>query len=1314
MVWSFQIFINFKSMKKALFVLVLVSAFIGRTQSEYTVAPYSKQISFRHLTVKDGLSQNSVVSMVQDSIGYLWFATQDGLNRYDGREFTHFDKQFQSVTRPTFSKLGKLYIDKQNRFWILNSAGNLQLYNYTENTFSSIKTNYEIGAVFQDLAYNFYVGTYGDGLYKIKANTQDTLQLIPSKVAPDIYDFLESNKNIYVATSKGVIQIKPDETYRRIASEIPQEIHVSSLIESNGTLWIGTFGGGLYYKSGHESKIKKFKNLGHQFFPEQLNIEDLLVDHSGKLWIATYGQGVYLLDFSNEKISHFKAQKNNPFAIHYKDVLCLLEDNAGNVWLGTDGAGASYYDEHLVKFNLLTNKQLPSGINVDVVRSITTDTSNNLWLGTSGLGLTKIDMASTNHYTFTSSNSDLKSNRVVSLNFNNGNLWIGHQDSGLNIMNSEGRFTWYLETSNFTIWNILPITSEKAWLATEKNGLILFDFKKGIEKEFNAENSNLKADNIRTIVYGDASTLWIGSSDDGLYKMDLKSEEITRVKEVSDDIKSLWWGQNELWIGTNGKGLKQLLWPSKEIRVYTQKDGLRNDVIYGVIPDDSNLVWVSTNLGISSLKLEEDESVLVENYTDANGLQGLEFNTGAYYKDKNGVIYFGGLEGVNWFTPDQITVNEVIPKTVITKIELFGEQIDAPSNTSFANYENTLTFNFSSLHFSQPNQNQFKYRLINNDEKWIDAGNLNTAHYTNLPANDYTFEVISSNYDGIWNNTPAQYFFTIKKPWYASTFAIILYILSFGFLIYAVYLYLKWRWKLNTQLQLEHAETKRLQKLDDFKTKLYTNISHEFRTPLTLISGPISHLLDKENIAEEDKNELSLVQHNANRLLYLVNQMMDLSMLDAGHLPLKVTQGSISILISQLVESFRYQAKKKHISLHADMVEADALWFDSDVVEKITSNLVSNGIKYTPEKGDIWLKTSLQKNHFVLTVINTYNYMSHNNLEKLFERFYQGENSVEGVGVGLALVKELVELSHGTIVASTLDDERIQFSVTLPITKDAFLDSEIISSEKFSEEKQKETSTEIDADSDVLLIVDDEPQIRRFITSLFKDQYLIIEAENGREGISKAIKNIPDLIISDIMMPKSDGIELCNTLKNDSRTSHIPIILLTAKVGAQPELEGLKTGADAYITKPFVVENLKTRVAKLIETRKQLQDYYSKELKIDPKLTISEPDAQFAKQLEEVLTEHITDPEFSAAIFCDTMFMSRMQLHRKLKALFGISTTEFIRNQRLKLATSLLLEGKFTIAEVGYAVGFNTPSYFMKCFKENYGCTPSDYMNKQQ
>lgn len=1300
-------------MKKGVFFLAMVFTFLGRSQSEYTVAPYTKQISFRHLTVEDGLSQNSVVSMVQDSIGYLWFATQDGLNRYDGREFKQYDIQFQSVTRPSFSKLGKLFIDKQNRFWVVNSTGKLQHYNYSEKTFSSIKTKYEVSAVFQDVAHNFYIGTYGDGLYKIKANTKDTLQLISSKVAPDIYDFLETNKNMYVATSKGVIEIKPDDTYRTIASEIPQEIHVSSLVESNGTLWIGTFGGGLFYKSGHESKIKKFKNLGNESLPNDLNIEDLLVDHLGKVWIATYGQGVFLLDFLNEKISHFKAQKNNPFAIHYKDVLCLLEDNAGNVWLGTDGAGASFYDEHLVKFNLLTNKQLPSEINVDVVRSISTDSYNNLWLGTSGLGLTKIDMMGTNHYTYTTFNSDLKSNRVVSLNFNHGNLWIGHQDSGLNILNSEGRFTWYSETANVTIWSILPISNEKAWLATEKNGVLLFDLTKGIEKQFNAENSNLKAENIRTIVNGDATTLWIGSSDDGLYKMDLKSEEIRKVNEIDDDIKSLWWSKNELWIGTNGNGLKQLRWPSKEIRTFTKKDGLRNEVIYGVIPDDNNLLWVSTNIGLSSIKWQEGDTFMVENYTDANGLQGLEFNTGAYYKDKNGVIYFGGLEGVNWFTPDQITVNKVIPKTVITKIELFGEPIEAPSNTSFDSDENTLTFNFSGLHFSQPNQNQFKYRLINNDEKWIDAGNLNTAHYTNLPPNDYVFEVISSNYDGIWNTTPAQYFFTIKKPWYASTFAVILYILFFGVLIYIVYWYLRWRWKLNTQLQLEHAETERLQKLDDFKTKLYTNISHEFRTPLTLISGPINHLLGKKNVDEEAKNELLLVQHNANRLLYLVNQMMDLSMLDAGHLPLKVTKGNLSIHISQLVESFRYQANKKHITLHADMVNADQLWFDSDVVEKITSNLLSNGIKYTPEKGDIWLKTSLLKNHFVLTVINTYNYISQNNLEQLFERFYQGKNSAEGVGVGLALVKELVELSHGTIVASTLDDERIQFSVTLPISKDAFLDSELIASEKFSEEKLLAASTEIDEDSNVLLIVDDEPQIRQFITSLFKDQYFIIEAENGQEGISKAIKNIPDLIISDIMMPKSNGIELCNTLKNDTRTSHIPIILLTAKVGTQPELEGLKTGADAYITKPFVVENLKTRVAKLIETRKQLQEYYSKELKIDPKLTVSEPDAQFANQLEKVLNEHITDPEFSAAIFCEAMFMSRMQLHRKLKALFGISTTEFIRNQRLKLATTLLIEGKITITEVGYAVGFNTPSYFMKCFKQNYNCTPSEYMNKQ-
>ncbi|MEZ4792436.1 MAG: response regulator [Gelidibacter sp.] len=524
---------------------------------------------------------------------------------------------------------------------------------------------------------------------------------------------------------------------------------------------------------------------------------------------------------------------------------------------------------------------------------------------------------------------------------------------------------------------------------------------------------------------------------------------------------------------------------------------------------------------------------------------------------------------------------------------------------------------------------------------------------------------------------------------------------------------MRFRWEVKMKLQLEHAETKRLKKLDEFKTKLYTNISHEFRTPLTLISGPIDHQLSKQELKPEDRTELNLVKQNANRLLNLVNQMLDLSLIDSGQLQLNVSKGNLNVLLKQIVAAFQYKADKKKIQIESDISNLDSAWYDTDIVEKIVSNLLSNAIKYAPENSDIIFDANQKDDAMVLSIINVNKSISQKDFGKIFQRFYQDDATSEGVGVGLALVKELVDLSKGRIIANNIDTNRIQFTVTLPIHKDAFLPSEI-NPIAVTEHLPEIKTIEIDEskESFVLLIVEDDTDIRDFIASIFKDDYQIIKAANGAEGIESALKHIPDLIITDVMMPIQDGIALCNELKYNQLTSHIPIILLTAKVGEENEMEGLRTGADAYITKPFNSEKLKLRVEKLIENRQQLQKHFSKDFTIDPELAITSTEEEFLKRLKKVLDKDITNPDFSSKKFADAMHMSRTQLHRKLKAIVNMSATEFIRSQRLKLSLVLLKQSDATISETAYQVGFNTPSYFIKCFREVYGCTPIEYLSK--
>ena len=1271
------------------------------------------QIAFSHLSIEDGLSQNSVISMAQDSIGYMWFATQDGLNRYDGYSFKTYDKQFEDITRPTFSRLGKIYFDKQNRLWIITNSGKLELYDAKQDNFKPIDAFNAVSTVFQDESLNMYVGTYGKGLFKINATTKDTIQLLNSNdLSRTINGFFQLKSGLLVATSGAVFRFD-DTKYSNLTSE-NNNINFSTIAQSkNGTLWVGSYGNGLFHNKNDASLIMPYINKD---VPNNLNIEDLLIDKDERLWIATYGKGAFLLDFNLNKTVNFLENKTNPFAVHYNDMLCLYQDNTGIVWLGSDGAGLSYYDKHLIKFNVLTNKQMPISVDIDVVRSISTDENENMWIGTSGKGLTYIDIDQNLYKTYTSSNSDLASNRIISLCHSNKALWIGHQGFGLNILEPSGKYRYFPELSKYVIWRIVSVSSNRSWLCTENNGLILFDKNEGIIKSYHTDNSKLLTNNIKTMVFGDNDEVWIGTENNGVYKLDQKTKEISKIENLLDPIKSLFFKDDMLWVGTSGNGLKLYNSKTGKLHNYTTAHGLPNNVIYGILPDDDGNLWLSSNIGLTKFKIiNEGENVLIENYNNYDGLQALEFNTGAYYKSPNGFLYFGGLDGINWFHPSQLTLNTVKPKTVINNLALFNKPIEIDENKKFKHNQNTITFTFTSLHFSQPERNQFKYRLINNDEDWIHSGNTHTAHYTNLPPNDYEFQVISSNYDGFWNTVPATFKFKILKPWYLTNAFKLAYLLLILITALAIYKYLKWRWEIKAQLQIEHTETERLKQLDELKTKLYANVSHEFRTPLTLILDPIENQLSKKNISQKDRTEFTLVQRNAKRLLNLVSQLMDLSKLEAGSLKLHVSKNDLSPFIKQLVSSFKYNIDKKKIDFSHNIANIKEVWFDKDAVEKIVTNLLSNAVKYTPKHGRIIFDVNKQKDHAIITILNNGSTINPKDIDKLFNRYYRGDSNQEGTGIGLALVKELVTLSKGSIVANVINTDDIQFTITLPITKEAFNIEDIIETPRIvkSPKKNPEIKHKQFDKKPLILVVEDDKDIRNYLKSCLEDTYKIITAANGKTGINKALKNIPDLIVSDVMMPLVNGIELCNTLKSNELTSHIPIILLTAKGDDESELEGLNAKADDYMTKPFKSRILETRIANLIALRKALRSRYNQEIIHKAKdIAITSLDETFLNKVEDVFKDNLTDSNFDAEAFSKKMLMSRMQLHRKLKALTGLSTTEFLRSQRLKIAIPLLQQSDATISEIAYQTGFSTPSYFIKCFKKSYHCTPTEYHAK--
>ncbi len=1314
------------------------------------------QITFRQLSVNQGLSQNSAISIAQDSTGYLWIATQDGLNQYDGKKFKVFPYNFLDVTRPDYSNLGKIYVDRVGGLWIIPIDQKLYKFDEVEQSFDIIDTIEGASVVFQDSERDVWVGTFENGLYQIDSEGGIAKYIPIDADGSAIYNIYEDVSNsLLLCSDKKIVRF--DKKSGEIES-IQATSGYGSAIETNYSdivrdkqkrQWIGTFGNGLFFKREGESIFSRISELAFTDpLPTDLNILDLHVDTKDRLWIATYGRGLYMADFASMMISHFNADKHNPKAIHYNDILSIYEDYSNTLWFGTDGAGLSYFDEYLEKFNSLTTFQTPSNINIDVVRAITVDSDNSIWIGTSGKGLTQYEPKTNSWRTFTKkdfSASGIPSDRIMSLLVDDeDDLWVGTQGEGLTIFDGE-EFDTYTNDSKVrlsakTVWSIFKDDNNKNWLGTRENGLIQFDKYRGEIKKYTTDPNQAKglpSNNIRAIEQDEDGNLWLGTEADGIVWFDVANGKFKSFKSdteknslSNDNIKSLYFDKNKvLWIGTNGGGLNVFDTKNEHFYNYTVDHGLPNNVIYGILPDDGGNLWLSSNKGITKFSPPDNfEAVpIIINYDNYDGL-ATEFNTGAYHKDLVGNLYFGGLEGFYWFDPENIEENTILPKTTITGFQVLNEERPLLDDIELTHDENTLSFTFSSLQYSLPEKNQYQYKLANYEEDWIHAGNNNFARYSHLPPGEYKFMVKSSNYDGVWNPDSVVYSFTIAQPWYWNIWAKLIYVLLLLTAIYSIYRYLKWRWRMKFELQQKENEAERFKKLNDFKSKLYTDISHEFRTPLTLISGPIDLKLGEGGLSDIDYTNFSMIKRNTNRLIGLVDQLLDLAKLQKGKLKLSFSEGNLGLFLATLAKAFEYRAKQKKVDFEVDIADFGLVSYDEDAIEKITTNLLSNAIKYCSENGRCSFKAIRQDENLLLKVSNSIESNSAIEIEKLFVRFYQKDEYAEGAGVGLSLVKELVQLYKGEVSVKMESKDQICFKVLLPMKKvDAYNINPIEGSSAIAQTSSVEdilVAEKIDSEEmsakrsngelPILLIVEDHIEVRQFIKASWMGRFHILEAENGKSGIEKALEVIPDLVITDVRMPVLDGIYLCNKLKTDERTSHIPIILLTAGVGEENELRGLTSGADDFVTKPFKLRVLQKRVENLIQSRQQLRRRYSQEIVLKAKdISVTPTDEVFLKKVQKVLDEHLSDSEFGSAAFSKIIGMSRMQLHRKLVALTDLSTSAFIRSQRLKQAVHILKTSDATVNEVAYAVGFNTPSYFIKCFKESYNKTPSEYMRSE-
>ncbi len=877
---------------------------------------------------------------------------------------------------------------------------------------------------------------------------------------------------------------------------------------------------------------------------------------------------------------------------------------------------------------------------------------------------------------------------------------------------------------------------------------------------------------IKHILIDSKGIAWVSTSEGGLNRLTFNEQNqpvIRRYQYEAQNDKSIASNstrvtfedrQKRLWVGTEGSGLS---WfdPATEAfhRVKSLEAASFLKSVFGILEDADGTLWLSTNRGIVHYFPASGQFKL---YDIMDGLQSNSFLSG-HYKTRNGMMLFGGHNGFNMFNPEQVKESRYVPPVLINELKLFNKAVEVGQTReggvdgkplltkplylcsevvlSYKDY--VLSFGFTSLDYTAPQKNQYAYMLEGFEQKWnyTDA-NQRFATYTNLTPGEYIFKVKGSNSDGVWNQLPATIRVVVTPPFWQTWWAYLFYVLAGAGVLFLLKRYTERRERLKNELELKRVESEKLQEVDQMKTRFFTNISHEFRTPLTLILGPLEKKLSEIAPGAPEGNELRMMHRNAHRLLQLINQLLDISKLEAGSVKLEPAQGDLLAFLKSMVFSFASLADSKGIKLEFGSPHA-SLWalFDRDKIEKIITNLLSNAFKFTPDGAMIRVNVHVVASDLTevngletveITVEDTGAGIPAAEMGKIFDRFFQVDGSTtrerEGSGIGLALTRELVLLHKGDISVTSEVGVGTCFTLRLPVGLKQ-LANDKISAEKTTEgldalpvaagERLPRPDAEMfstwDGQAPLLLVVEDNEEVRRYIHESFDGCCRILEAINGQDGLEKAIEAVPDIIITDLMMPRMDGMELCKRLKTDACTSHIPVILLTARSSIESRLDGLETGADDYLTKPFHPHELRLRVRNLVESRRKLRERFTREVKLQPKdVAITSADEKFLQLAIEVVEKHMANIDFTVENLENEMALSKMQLYRKMKALIDQTPNEFIRNIRLKRAAVLISRRSGTISEVAYEVGFNNLSYFAKCFKEMYGVTPSEYANAEK
>jgi ligand-binding sensor domain-containing protein/signal transduction histidine kinase/DNA-binding response OmpR family regulator len=1307
----------------------------------------------KKLQIEAGLSNNYIQGIAQDRLGFIWFGTESGLNRFDGHDFKTFYHLDNSPNSIISNELNDIYADKnQDIIWIATERNGLCGYNYStrEFCFYSNSRNSDClssnGVMFLsgEASGNLWVTTYQTGIDLLDMKTKHFIHYNQTTVKGLVSNYNrcaidDKHGNLYIghlSSGLSIVSIKNKTAVNYMPNpqdpnSLPGNEVYYLFIDSKKRIWVGTDNGLALF---HPEK-KMFTVYKKNTNPGSLssNVITSIQEVNDQIWIGTTAG----IDVMEEQYGIITAPDKVVFkhigatdaqsGLSHPQINSIYQDRYKNVWIGTLGGGVNFLGNITGYFKTIIHSpttKSADNLSNRCVRGLCFDAYNQLWIGTEGGGIDIFDngMKLRN---YTMENSPLPDARITSVfKDSRNNMWLGTLEGSVlfyNDLNKQFSILKQFSVTGNIVRGFYEDSYKNLWIATEK-GLYSLNLNSGFKRTFTNENSQLVSPIVRTISGDKMGRIWVGSLGGGLqiFTADFQlirsfsPDEFYEVTHILRDSK------NRMWVATRQNLFLFNSCNDINYTSYGLKDGLTDNFIRAIAEGANDNIWISTNRGLSCLNTKSGS---VQNFNKHDGIPIGNFMSGAVTKSPNGTIYFGSESGVCFFNSNEALPNYDLPPVVITNFSIIKKQSTDTDNLSdipitdkinLDYNQNTFSLSFIVPDYSLNDMVEFSYQMKGLDNSWYNAGDDKVLVFRNLRSGEYLLSIKTRLRNQNWSEKVTTLRVNIHPPFWFSWWAELIYAVLILLIIVYIIQFFKNKVILENSLLYEKKAHQQEQELNEERLRFYTNITHELRTPLTLIIGPLEDIASDQTVESSIAKKINLIHRSANRLLGLINQILEFRKSETMNRKLNVMKGNIGNLVQEIGLRYKELNQNSNVEINIMLPTINTeIYFDPEVITIILDNLLSNALKYTP-RGEVSLSLrQINEDDKAVTeiVVSDTGYgISKDALPNIFNRYYQakGEHQMSGTGIGLSLVKNMVELHEGNICVESIPEKTTTFTFSI-LTENNYPKAtrvELNNMENIEVEK-------IQGSNQLILVVEDNEEIRNYIRDCFSSPYEVLLAEDGKKGLDLAMERTPDIIISDIMMPVMDGIELCKRIKEDVKTSHIPIILLTAKDSIQSKTEGYNIGADSYITKPFSAKLLQSRVSNLMDARKKIISLFNKpnvqKLAI-LKDSLNQLDNEFIEKLTRVIELNIESEQIAIAQIADQMNMGHSTLYRKLKALTGLTITEFVQKIRMSAAEKLLLTGKYSIAEIVFLVGLNSVNYFRECFKTEFGVTPKEYI----